>query len=330
MRRRERSEPGRGDGRQQLLRRCSGRLAASAIAAAGLVCGFTALTSGAATPSLRGAHHREAFVGGPPPTPRAAARLGLSAANEEAAFETSRLESESTDFGFGKVKFVFFGGLGVGAGIGFITALPRLLASAMQVAGAKPVESVLTDIVINLSVMGTMAYLTKQELDADAERDKVKAEAALLSSLKIWLRSPDTPSDTSLVKLSDVRSERARRARRPILLIGDAKFCQDCVDGAAQYDNVLETSDLLLVPVLNTEEGDDAIMKAAEGRNYVAMPCRASSGWEELCDQQLENVRAQGKDESAGQVIVIKTNGRVATRFLGAPNWAAVTGAPPP
>lgn len=244
------------------------------------------------------------------------------AEDEYKPFSADKLRAESED-PFAKVRIVLFGFGAVSALVGFVLTLPRLAGSMLGAPNAAPVATVAQDIALNVGGSALCAFLASQELRTEGARERQREEGALIARLTVSLHGAGGPT---LVRLSDLREFRGGRARRPVLCIGGLEFCLACVESSAKVIEAIDKADLLLVPVLSTDEDRMRLIDAASGLDHVALPPAGSSDWATMCSVQTEKVRSQGMDETRGQVVVIKKNGRVATRFLGVPNWPLIAG----
>lgn len=246
---------------------------------------------------------------------------------EEPRFSNDKLRAETEDPS-GKVRLVLFGFLTALALFGFVVTLPKLAAAVSGVRGAQSQEEATTNLGIDLVASGVFGFLTLQELDWDSKREQAREEGALISRLRVKM-SGAAEGEENYVPLSSLRASRGGRALRPILCIGDASFCKDCVSSAIYMGEAVDKSDFLIVPVLCSGSSDDDrswLEAAAKDLNYVALPFEGSEDWDLMRRLQTAQVKRQGLDQAAGQVIIIKKNGRVGTRFLGVPNWAALAG----
>ncbi|CAE7718876.1 unnamed protein product [Symbiodinium sp. CCMP2456] len=212
-----------------------------------------------------------------------------------------------------------------GAGIGLLFILPRLIASLLGAPRAAPLPSVLQDVAVNFGAMVFCGFLTYQEWNQDSVRSQAKEEGALIARLPVQV-----PIDGEVVdvQLSDLRVGRRMKSRRPVLCLGNLKFCQDCIDASMAVQEAMIRTDFLLVPMLCNPSEDDvpALAAAVKDLSFVALPGKDPKGdWALLSEIQLAQVRSQGLDEDVGQAIIIKKNGRVGTRFLGVPDWKSLT-----
>ncbi|OLQ08282.1 Methyltransferase-like protein 13 [Symbiodinium microadriaticum] len=212
-----------------------------------------------------------------------------------------------------------------GAGIGLLFILPRLIASLLGAPRAAPLPSVLQDVAVNFGAMVFCGFLTYQEWNQDSVRSQAKEEGALIARLPVQV---PTDGEVVDVQLSDLRVGRRMKSRRPVLCLGNLKFCQDCIDASMAVQEAMIRTDFLLVPVLCNPSEDDApaLAAAVKDLSFVALPGKDPKGdWALLSEIQLAQVRSQGLDEDVGQAIIIKKNGRVGTRFLGVPDWKSLT-----
>lgn len=240
-------------------------------------------------------------------------------------FRSDRLRAETED-PFTKIRIALFGAGAVSALLALVFSLSRLAASTAGAPKAKPVMEVAQDVLLNGGASVLCGFLAFNDFRTDRAREEMKQEGVLIARGRVWLQDAAGPGKDALVRLSELRASRGKSARRPVLCIGDLRFCLACVESSSKIAEDVHRADLLLVPVLNSGEDRAPLVEAASRLRHVALPPAKSSNWDELCNMQAEKVRNQGLDGSSGQVVIIKKNGRVATRFLGVPNWNAIAG----
>ncbi|CAE7773223.1 mettl13 [Symbiodinium pilosum] len=173
--------------------------------------------------------------------------------------------------------------------------------------------------------MVVCGFLTYQEWNQDSVRSQAKEEGALIARLPVQVQMDGQVVDA---QLSDLRVGRQMKSRRPVLCLGDLKFCQECIKASKELSEAMTRCDFLLVPVLCSPSAEDtsALAAAVQDLQFAALPGKDPKGdWAQLCEIQLAQVRSQGLDEAVGQTIIIKKNGRVGTRCLGVPDWKSLT-----
>jgi len=238
------------------------------------------------------------------------------------AFSTDRLRAE-TDDPFGNFRVYFFGGLTVLALVGLVFLIPKCIAVAMGVNKTATLASVGQDTLINIVAAATCAFVTANDWKAGEMREVMRNEGALIARLPVWLqytkegiRSP----------ISELRESKGGPAKRVILCLGDLEYCKAAIESSAKLGDAMERCDFLLVPVVaSAAEDSSALAAVATGKRYIALPSGESASWDQFIQMQLQKVREQGMDEACGQCVIIRKNGRVATRFLGIPDFAAIT-----
>jgi len=175
-------------------------------------------------------------------------RVSMQAEKGPARFSKQRLAAETDDY-FGKPRLLLFGFIVASAGIGLLTEIPRLIGTVFKAPNALPLEKVLQDGGINLAGVLIGAVLFKNQLDQEASGVRVKEAGALIAKLPVRLpiakKEGDDAYPTVEIKLGDVRAERKRRARRPIICIGGPEFCQQCVETSAGIAKAMDRADIL-------------------------------------------------------------------------------------
>ncbi|CAM9924391.1 unnamed protein product [Ascophyllum nodosum] len=268
----------------------------------------------------------------------AAGRLMMRQTEEEAAKTKMRLRVEA-ESPFRKVRIFIFSAFVISATVGFIVSGTRLLALTAGINQGQDFQELGTNIVIDLAAIGISAWQVKRDVDAQDGRLARMEIGAKLAGLKIRLQQED---DKSMVTLSALRRDRGRD-KRVAVLVGGLETVRESLESALPYGEALETSDILIVPlVLEARPGGGSAgapatdpsrfqasgrendLEAAVGRAHVAMPV-ALNRWQEYVDTEVETALSQGIDPlNQGFSLVLKKNGRIGARSKGCPPWGTL------
>lgn len=166
-----------------------------------------------------------------------------------------------------------------------------LLCSAVVV-----LPSLLTNIAVDITAIAVSVGLVKRDLDAQEGRMARMEIGAKLAGLKVRLQ---TKEDLSTVTLAALRRDRGRD-KRVAVLVGGADAVKSSLESALPYGAALETSDILIVPlVLESRSGmsgggakmfqasgAENDLESAVGRAHVALPV-AINRWQEWIDTEV-------------------------------------------
>lgn len=154
----------------------------------------------------------------------------------------------------------------------------------------------LTNVAVDIAAIAVSAGLVKRDLDAQQGRMARMEIGAKLASLKVRLQ---TKEDLSTVTLAALRRDRGRD-KRVAVLVGGAEVVKSSLESALPYGAALETSDILIVPlVLESQPGKSGggtdmfrasgaenDLDSAVGSAHVALPV-ALNRWQEYIDTEV-------------------------------------------
>lgn len=181
---------------------------------------------------------------------------------------------------------------------------------------------------VNLGVLGTCAFLLRQEVRTGERRLSRLARGASLARLKVTV-----PGTGQVSKLGALRSK-----RRIVILAGRAPALTAAVASAEPYARSLYDRHILVVPLLLPSEADAgavgaeaAAVAAADGSafpsgNWIATPVLGGEWLEWIASEKV----AAGVDEARAAadvlVVIVKFNGKVGGRSMGNPAWSQLVG----
>ncbi|CAM9734492.1 unnamed protein product [Ectocarpus sp. 4 AP-2014] len=269
-------------------------------------------------------------------TRRAARGLTMQQTDEEARRTKLRLRVEA-ESPFRKrnsilasFSFFFFAPPGVFFGGG------RTIALTQGIDQGQSMTELLTNIAVDVTAIVVCVGLVKRDLDAQEGRMARMEIGAKLAGLKVRLQTKD---DLSTVTLSALRRDRGRD-KRVAVLVGGAETVKSSLESALPYGPALETSDILIVPLVLESRpgmtgggadmfrasGAESDLESAVGSAHVALPV-ALNRWQEYIDSEVETALSQGIDPlKEGFSLVLKKNGRIGARSKGCPPWGTLVG----
>lgn len=154
----------------------------------------------------------------------------------------------------------------------------------------------LTNVAVDIAAIAVSAGLVKRDLDAQEGRMARMEIGAKLAGLKVRLQ---TKEDFSTVTLSALRRDRGRD-KRVAVLVGGAGVVKSSLESALPYGAALETSDILIVPLVLESQperssggadmfrasGAENDLDSAVGNAHVALPV-ALNRWQEYIDNEV-------------------------------------------
>ncbi|CAM9540548.1 unnamed protein product, partial [Ectocarpus sp. 8 AP-2014] len=148
-----------------------------------------------------------------------------------------------------------------------------------------------------------------------------------------------TKDDLSTVTLSALRRDRGRD-KRVAVLVGGAEAVKSSLESALPYGAALETSDILIVPLVLESRpgmtGGGADMFRASGAEsapwsggggpQAACPGAFTRGRETIQTRLRTASRSWIDPLKEGFSLVLKKNGRIGARSKGCPPWGTLVG----
>eukprot|EP00903_Cladosiphon_okamuranus_P007018 g6826.t1 len=244
-----------------------------------------------------------------------------------------RVEAESP---FRKVRIFIFSSFIISATVGLLVSSTRTVALTQGIDQGQGFSELLTNIAVDITAIAVCVGLVKRDLEAQEGRMARMEIGAKLAGLKVRLQ---TKEDLSTVTLSALRRDRGRD-KRVAVLVGGADAVKSSLESALPYGAALETSDILIVPlVLESRSGmsgggaamfqasgAENDMESAVGSAHVALPV-ALNRWQEYIDSEVETAVSQGIDPlKEGFSLILKKNGRIGARSKGCPPWGNLVG----
>ncbi|CAM9879278.1 unnamed protein product [Ectocarpus fasciculatus] len=268
-------------------------------------------------------------------TRRAARGLTMQQTDEEARRTKLRLRVEA-ESPFRKVRIFLFSSFVLSATVGLLVAGTRTIALTQGIDQGQSMTELLTNVVVDVTAIAVCVGLVKRDLDAQEGRMARMEIGAKLAGLKVRLQTKD---DLSTVTLSALRRDRGRD-KRVAVLVGGAEAVKSSLESALPYGTALETSDILIVPLVLESRpgmtgggadmfqasGAESDLESAVGSAHVALPV-ALNRWQEYIDSEVETALSQGIDPvKEGFSLVLKKNGRIGARSKGCPPWGTLVG----
>eukprot|EP01041_Mallomonas_annulata_P012821 gene12821-27034_t len=241
-------------------------------------------------------------------------------------YTTKQVLKEETEAPFRKVRlFLYFALIGA-AGIGSVIGITKLLA-VMAGARSEDMQTLLTNLGINLGGIPILLYLYNRDISAQNSRLERIRKGGSLAGLKVKIGSKESPQ---VVKLSDLRRDRGIEKRVVIVAATKDLLESSLLSSVKEADNIL-SNDLLIIPLVLSSTPDseslvvsapslDTMLKDVPPENQlhigiaIALPAWQSVIKDEIAKQQKEA-------RSKGVTIVVKKNGKVGSRRFGVPIW---------
>ena len=226
-----------------------------------------------------------------------------------------REEAESP---FRKVRFFFYASLGAGALQSLLVSSARI-AAALSGINADLLDESLTNAAVDLTGIVVLAFLAKQDLEAQESKLKRAKKGGDLARLLIRaskkLADEDAFDDAGYVttNLSSLRRGRGMEQRVVIAAAGKEKVAEIIAE-AKRLQEKLIANDLLIVPVVLPQGVAPEVI--GDLPECVALP--VGLNWKTVVDDETAEARKQGVNvESDGIAIILKKNGRVGQRTKG-------------
>jgi Low psii accumulation1 / Rep27 len=226
---------------------------------------------------------------------------------------------EETEAPFRKVRQFVFVGSAMSAAVGaFISAL-RIAASLSGVRGVQPLVETSQNLGINLTAIGICAVLWKRDQDAGARRLERMSRGARIAKLRIEDSITRQP-----IRIGDLRSE-----FRVVIVAGPAAKIAATLQEAESVRKDLTKRQVKIVPLVvdstrsrGSADGGDESVQLPLG-TWIARPLDASV-WLDWLESEKEMSSKSKLPIDEVLVIIIKLNGKVGSRSIGAPRWPSL------
>ncbi|CEL92366.1 unnamed protein product [Vitrella brassicaformis CCMP3155] len=245
---------------------------------------------------------------------------------------------EEVESPFRKVRFALYIAGAAGAAVSGLVALTQTIA-ALSGINVELLPEASRNLAIDVAAIAVIAFLWRRDLISQNSRYERISQGAKLAALGLQLQMAD---DSNVVSLADLRRRRGREKRVAIVL-GGKEAVQRSLDSAVPVSSELLANDLLVVPLVIGQTGDElnaeritdgpriatlfnlqSDLESREGQPHVALPFGFNQ-WIDTLQSELVTAEKQKLNPiDDGLLIVIKKNGRVGTRKVGAPIWSSL------
>ncbi|CAB9500009.1 Protein of unknown function (DUF3493) [Seminavis robusta] len=255
---------------------------------------------------------------------------------------------EEVESPFRKVRFVFFlSTVGSALTALYFSGMSTVKALVGGYSDAPPLEQALQSDAINLTGAIVCGFLALREYNVGQANLQRIAKGGQLARLVV------EPVGQKRQVLSDYR-----RAARVLIAAGGADYISELArslnaDQRADPNTIaaqLENSEVIVIPVLLKQQGNDKKIAVDNTREYwldvesrgdevdrnfditradsvVAFP-RGNNAWTDYLESEIETASGQGFDVlEKGFTITVKKNGRILRRATGQPPWSDFLGA---
>ena len=240
---------------------------------------------------------------------------------------------EETEAPFRTARFFAYLGVGSAAGVGAFFSFTQTLAASL---GARPdldLNASLTNLGINVAGVVASAALWVADSKSQEKRLQRLAKGQQLSALKLRVA---LEGRSIVLKLAELRRNRSALDRRVVIYAGSEENVKEAVRGVVENEKSVRACDLLLAPIIvdlkaagsamSVREADVEGAAEAAAKGLVGLPFMLAE-WQGVIGDEIGKALEQEVDVSRdGVAIILKKNGRVGTRSVGVPSWAALTG----
>jgi hypothetical protein len=248
--------------------------------------------------------------------------LYMSSSDNEKKQDYSRQTylREEAESPFRKVRIFFYFSLGGGALTSLAISVARI-AAGLNGINADLLNESLTNAAIDTAGLVVLTLLYQRDMQAQESRLKRVSKGAQLAKLMVrgskQLIPGDLDGNTSTFSTSLASLRRGRGIEKRVVLAAAGKDkINDVMQQSRSLDNLLSSSDLLIVPIVMPQGIAPTIAEGNDVPPCVALP--VGSGWKEVINDEAEEALKQGVDlEKEGFCVILKKNGRVGQRTRG-------------
>jgi hypothetical protein len=216
-------------------------------------------------------------------------------------------------------QFIFLGS-GMSAAVGAFVSTLRIAAALSGVRGVQPLSETSQNLAINLAAIGVCALLWKLEQDAGARRLERMSRGARIAKLRVQ----DSTTGKAL-QIGDLRAQ-----YRVVIVAGPAALVAATLQEANAVREDLKRRRVKVVPLVVDSESREVF--AGRGSEeapeqlfgtWIARPLD-SRVWLEWLESEKESSSKSKLSKDDVYVIIVKLNGKVGSRSIGAPRWPAL------
>lgn len=255
-------------------------------------------------------------------------------------YTQKQILKEETEAPFRPIRIYAYISLLGAAGLSALIGMTKILAYYTGAQADLDINSLYTNLAINLAGIPVLIYLWRRDLSARESKLNRISRGGNLASLKIKISSPE--GDEDVVRLSDLRTNRGIE-KRVVIVASKKEQLLSSVQSSLPLSSSLYVNDLMIVPVIidNTSGAMKVSVASLESltgqqstdpskppanTQHIGIPVGLSS-WNDIIRDELSIALKQQPDAvDKGITIVIKKNGKVGTRRFGVPLWESLVG----
>lgn len=222
---------------------------------------------------------------------------------------------------FRKVRQFVWIGSAMSAAVGAFVSSLRVIAALSGVRGTQPISESATNVAVDIGAIAFFAWAWKAEQDAGAARLERMRRGAAIAALTV-----EDPVSGKNLKLSEFRG----RSRVVIVAAPREQLGRCMADAQAQRDRLAKCR-IVVVPLeiqsaAGAESGNSGQMTERDIRgSWVARPVDLSQWQDWFAKERALGTRAEPSDDNVW-VIILRLDGKVGSRSLGAPKWEQLAG----
>jgi hypothetical protein len=210
-------------------------------------------------------------------------------------------------------------GSGMSAAVGALISALRIAAALSGIRGVQPLSETSQNLGINLTAIGICAFLWKLDQDAGARRLERMSRGARMAKLRV-----EDSFTRQSIQIGKLRSE-----YRVVIVAGPAAKIAATLQEAETVCDDLTKHRLKIVPLVvdstrsrSSADGGDESVELPLG-TWIARPL-GTSVWLDWLESEKEMSSKSKLPTDEVFVIIIKLNGKVGSRSIGAPRWSSL------
>lgn len=220
---------------------------------------------------------------------------------------------EETEAPFRKARMFVYAGSALSAGVGAFISSLRVLSAMMGTRGVQPLSETVPNVLIDGAVIALCGILLWREGKAGETRLERMSRGARIAALRI-----EDVATGLVVFLKDVRG-----SKRVVVVAGSRTAVTECVGKADALKADLQQAGLLVMPcVLDDDAGRADFRKefVALGWRFFPFAMDEWLAWLQM-EREVMQSRLSASDDDGVFVIVVRLDGKVGARSVGAPSW---------
>ncbi|CAN8066604.1 unnamed protein product [Agarophyton chilense] len=231
-------------------------------------------------------------------------RNKIDTPNAQKYSQRTRLREE-TEAPFRKARMFIYAGSAASAAVGAFISSLRIIAALFGVSGVQPLSETVPNVGINVSVVALCAFLLRLETKAGVRRLERMSRGAQIANLRF--------EDSVTRKITQLKELRSKF--RVVLVAGGKEDVSQVMRNAEQLRDQISKAGLLVIPFISDE------MEQVPARNWRMQPY-GKEEWKRWLASERDAAKKRMKDANDVLVVVIRLDGKVGARSVGAPLWS--------